>query len=251
MEIQGLVPTIAYPNTKTEAINVDEYEPSSLPVPPPQAIRPEVSFASARYTGNGAKRIKIESDTSEKDAGVGAMVERSRLSNDTDINEDEVEPLADVKCEIIDIDSDDWSDLDSSDCDDEQTDGPSHTTRESTFGDDAAYGRTPQPRPPHNEHSVSTPQSHEPGSNDQATDHCAAPSQSAWLPAPDDNLVSLFKSPPQAAPAPPAAARPAEGATPSLSPSSNEAGRGELLARLQYLRRQQEIADIEAQLSKS
>ncbi|KAK3649269.1 hypothetical protein LTR56_006170 [Elasticomyces elasticus] len=253
MEIQGLVPTITYPNTKSEAINVDEYEPSSLPVPPSQTTRTvaDVAFASARYTGNGAKRIKIEDKMSVEHA----LAMADSVSDDTDISDDEVEPQAHVKREIIEIDSEDETDHGSSDDDDnDEHMAPSFTNRGSTFGDEAAYGRTPQPRLSHREPSVFTPRSYDSRTNDQANNHRTAPSQSGWSPAPEDNLVSLFKSPPEAAPAQPVlpvSANPAEGTTSSLAPSSNQTGREEVLARLQYLRNQQEIADIEAQLSKS
>ncbi|KAK5676762.1 hypothetical protein LTS10_010526 [Elasticomyces elasticus] len=252
MEIQGLIPTITYPNTKTEAIDVDEYEPSSLPVPPSQTTRPvaDVAFASARYTGNGAKRIKIEDKMSVEHA----LAMADSVSDDTDISDDGVEPRADTKKEIIEIDSEDETDHGSTEDDDDEQMAPSCTKRESTFGDEAAYGRTPQPQLPHHERSDSTPRSYRSSTYDQATKHCAARSQSAWPPAPDHNLVSLFESPLQAAPAQiatPASATPGEGAATSLAPSSNQASREELLARLQHLRRQQEIADIEAQLGMS
>ncbi|KAK4980601.1 hypothetical protein LTR42_000909 [Elasticomyces elasticus] len=240
MEIQRLVPIIAYPGTRAEAFDVEEYESPALPAAPSQGTRPvaEVSFASAHHTGIDQRPIKIEDDDGEDEANEQAASDDSQMLDDPDGDEaDRNELLAHIKRESMDIDDEDEPQHDDRDNDDEQIEGYNYT-RERTFDDNAAYGGTPHPG--------STPRSHQSANRGEALDHRSASTQFARSPVPEETLVSLFRSPSPTRRVQTASAGSTSGPSSNAVSSSNRARRDALRERLRI--RQEEIAAIEAEL---
>ncbi|KAK3619372.1 hypothetical protein LTR56_024055 [Elasticomyces elasticus] len=239
MERQFLVQYIVYPCTLDQAIDLDHYvsDPGAPGAPAIRAMAEglEVALTSTKYVGNGVKKVKVEVKGEE-----GPTDEKWRMKDEMDCDDEEIAPRGCIKTEDVDEDYEM---------------GPSLANGGSVFGDEEAYGSTPRPQQPRYLVPGSAPPPYRSKSPEQVIAHRPASVQPPQNTVDNPHgLVSVFGVPPQAMlpqPAQPQFAGTVQGARPTAALSSNRTDRAGLLARLQYVRHQQEIADIEAQLGLS
>ncbi|KAK5739863.1 hypothetical protein LTR17_004959 [Elasticomyces elasticus] len=232
LAFHSLLPINSLPQAKGEVIDVDAIVPSTQPTrPQPTVPGADVTYMSTTHTGQGTKKVKAEE--SENDECVNA---KYRMLEDMDQDDEEMLPPTPVKNEDMDGDH-------------EMDPGPAN--RASVFGDDEAYGITPQPEHRRQEPAGSAPPPYASQAVEQVIAYRSVSVQPTQTAADSPHgLSTLFRAPSQAVmpqPAQPQLAGTVSNANFAASPSTGSAQRAAALERLSLIRTQ-DMYDLDQQL---